>query len=96
MKPLKPDLKKFEEQARKDREEAEEKELERRIRPDPVTQAIISHLQNHGSATVDEIVASSPIAHLIEERAETLYQHGRLKKKGDRYVLTDKKYKPKC
>jgi len=88
-------IRKIKEDMRKANEAAADKELERRLRPDSVTQAIISHLQNHGSATVEEIVASSPVAHLIEERVETLYNQGRLKKRGGHYVMAPEKQRYK-
>ncbi|MBN2459449.1 hypothetical protein JXB28_04140 [Candidatus Woesearchaeota archaeon] len=93
MKDIKAEIKIIQREIKKQREEAEDKELERRLSPDPVTRAIISHLQAHGSATVDEIVASSPISHLIEEKVEMLYNQGRLKKKGEHYIISGKKYK---
>lgn len=71
-------------------DEAEEYELNKMLNPDPVTQAIISHIQSNGSATIEEIIASSPVSHLIEERIEMLYAEGKLKKKGEHYILSGK------
>jgi hypothetical protein len=84
---------KSEEEARKMREEAEERRINSKIKLTPIEQAIISHLQNHGSSKMEDIIASAPLAHLMEEELESMERRGYLvEKEGYYFIARKKKY----
>jgi len=82
---------KFEEEARKMRGEAEERRINSKIKLTPIEQVIISHLQNQGSSKMEDIIASAPVAHLMEEELERLEKRGYLEEKEGYYFIARKK-----
>jgi len=83
----------IEEEIRKTKEEAEERRINSKIKLTPIEQVIISHLQNRGSSKMEDIIASAPVAHLMEEELERLEKRGYLvEKEGYYFIARKKKY----
>jgi hypothetical protein len=84
----------FEEELRKAKEEREERRLSDKIGLLPLEQAIISQLQAYGASRMEDIIASAPIAHLVEEELERLEGKGYLEEsEGYYFIARKKKYK---
>jgi len=81
----------IEEEIRKTKEEEEEKRINSKIKLTPIEQVIISHLQNQGSSKMEDIIASAPVAHLMEEELERLEKRGYLEEKEGYYFIARKK-----
>jgi hypothetical protein len=80
-------------EAAKMKAESEERSIESKIITDRAELAILSHLQNNGPSTIEDIIASGPFANLIDETLMILQCKGYVKEKHGYYHANPEKYK---